>query len=250
MIPDAYELKRILRTQRARFWSSDLLAAAEFAPIYFFDDQAAFDSDVVDQAMTRVFSGPIRLPNPAVIFELREQRSAPSGLIVCARQKGDIVEAAFLMRRRAPCGWTDCLVRVWLHPDGMAEIEGNPTECEDQTIRGHGEVAAGIVWRAMTILGSAPGIRDQKLSLAKRSRMAREGVRGWVWHQVAIDPARLRAAIPPQGGSHASPRWHLRRGHWRRLADGRRVFVRQCEVGDPTRGGVVKDYTVEIPGHE
>ena len=50
--------------------------AAEFAPIYFFDDQAAFDSDVVDQAMTRVLSGPIRLPHPAVIFELREQRSA------------------------------------------------------------------------------------------------------------------------------------------------------------------------------
>jgi len=250
MIPDAYELKRILRTQRARFWSSDLLAAAEFAPIYFFDDQAGFDSDVVDQAMVRVFSGPVRLPHPSVIFELREQRSAPSGLVVCACQKGDIVEAVFLIRRRAPRGWTDCLVRIWLHPDGMAEIEGNPAEREDQTIRGHGEVAAGMVWRALTILGAAPGIRDQKVSTAKRSRLAREGVRGWVWHQVAIDPARLSAAIPPQGGSHASPRWHLRRGHWRQLADGRRVFVRQCEVGDPTRGGVVKDYTVEIPEHE
>lgn len=250
MIPDAYELKRILRTQRARFWSSDLLEAAELAPIYFFDDQAAFDSDVVDQAMTSVFSGPIRLPHPAVIFELREQRPTPSGLIVCARQDGDIVEAVFLMRRRAPRGWTDCLVRVWLHPDGMAEIEGNPAEQEDHTIRGHGEVAAGIIWRALTILGAAPGIRDQKVAMAKRSRLTREGVRGWVWHQVTIDPARLAAAIPPQGGSHASPRWHLRRGHWRQLADGRRVFVRQCEVGDPTRGGVVKDYAVEVQGHE
>ena len=75
--------------------------------------------------------------------------------------------------------------------------------------------------------------------------MAREGLRGWVWHQVSIDPDRLRAATPPQGGNHASPRWHIRRGHWRQLPDGRRVFVRQCEVGDPVRGGVVKDYTVE-----
>jgi len=83
------------------------------------------------------------------------------------------------------------------------------------------------------------------VSLAKRSRLAREGVRGWVWRQVAIDPARLRAATPPQGGSHASPRWHIRRGHWRQLANGRRVFVRPCEVGDPTRGGIVKDYAVE-----
>ena len=154
------------------------------------------------------------------------------------------------MRRRAPRGWTDSLVRVWLHPDGMAEIEGNPAEQDERTARTHGEVAAGIVWRALTIRGAAPGIRDQKISMAKRSRLASEGVRGWVWHHGAIDPGRLRAAIPPQGGSHASPRWHLRRSHWRQLADGRRVFVRQCEVGDATRGGVVKDYTVEVQGHE
>ena len=170
MIPDAYELKRIVRAHRERFWCSDLLGAAEFAPIYFFDDQAAFDGDIVDHAMTRVFTGPLRLPHPSVIFEVREQRASPSGLIVCARADGDIVEATFLMRKRAPRGWTDCLVRVWLHPDGMAEIEGNPTEQEDQTVRGHGEVAAGIVWRALTILGAAPDIRDQKISLAKRAR--------------------------------------------------------------------------------
>jgi len=62
---------------------------------------------------------------------------------------------------------------------------------------------------------------------------------------VAIDPARLRTASERLGGSHASPRWHLRRGHWRQLPDGRRIFVRQCEVGDSARGGVVKDYAVE-----
>lgn len=245
MIPDAYELKRIVRAHRDRFWCSDLLAATEFAPIYFFDDQAAFDGDNVDRAMTLVLTGPIQLPHPSVILEVREQRAAPSGLIVCARADGDIVEATFLMRKRMPRGWTDCLVRIWMYPDGKVEIEGNPSERSDKTVRAHGEVAAGIVWRALTILGTAPEIRDRKVSLAKRSRLSREGVRGWVWRQVAIDPARLRAATSPEGGSHAAPRWHIRRGHWRQLADGRRVFVRQCEVGDPARGGIVKDYAVE-----
>lgn len=75
--------------------------------------------------------------------------------------------------------------------------------------------------------------------------MARDGVRGWVWRQVTINGAKLRAASA-QGGSHASPRWHIRRGHWRQLADGRRVFVRQCEVGDPALGGIVKDYALEM----
>jgi hypothetical protein len=245
MTPDAYELKRLLRAHRARFWCSDLLEAAEFAPIYFFAVQAAFDSEDVDRAMPRVLTGPIRLPHPAVIFEVREQGPSPSGLIVCARQNEEVVDAVFLMRKRAPNGWTDSLVRGWMHPDGKAEIEGNPAERIEGTVRGHGEVAAGIVWRALTILGAAPEIRDRKLSRAKRARLSRDGVRGWVWHQVSINPGRLRAVSTPQGGTHASPRWHIRRGHWRQLADGRRVFVRQCEVGDPTRGGVVKDYRVE-----
>ena len=245
MIPDAYELKRILRTHRERFWCSDLLGAVEFAPIYFFGDQAAFDSEDVDRAMPRVLTGPIRLPHPTVIFEVREQGPSPSGLIVCARQNKDIVDAVFLMRKRAPNGWTDALVRVWMHPDGKAEIEGNPAERNEETVRGHGEVAAGIVWRGLTILGAAPEIRDRKLSRTRRARLSRDGVRGWVWHQVSINQDRLRAASTPQGGTHASPRWHIRRGHWRRLPGGRRVFVRQCEVGDPTRGGVVKDYRVE-----
>lgn len=246
MIPDAYELKRIMRTHGARFWSSDLLRGAEFAPIYFFGDQAAFDGESVDRAMTRVLTGPVRLPHPNVIFELREQRASPSGLIVCARATGDIVEATFLIRKRAPRGWTDCLVRIRMLPDGIVDIEGNPAERSETTIRGHGEVAAGIVWRALTILGASPDIRDHKVSMSKRTRLARAGVRGWAWRQVSINPDRLRAASAAQGGSHASPRWHIRRGHWRTLADGRRVFVRPCEVGDATRGGIIKDYRVEV----
>ncbi|MBN8892839.1 MAG: hypothetical protein J0H91_21365 [Rhodospirillales bacterium] len=33
-----------------------------------------------------------------------------------------------------------------------------------------------------------------------------------------------------------------------RGADGRSTFVRQCEVGDRTRGGVVKDYCIDLGG--
>ena len=95
MIPDAYGLKRIVRAHRDRFWCSDLLEAAEFAPIYFFGDQAAFDGDSVDRAMTRVLTGSLRLPHPSVIFEVREQHAPPSGLIVCARADGDVVEATW-----------------------------------------------------------------------------------------------------------------------------------------------------------
>ena len=43
------------------------------------------------------------------------------------------------------------------------------------------------------------------------------------------------------GGTHASPRVHLRRGHIRKIADGRTVWVQACVVGSK-HGMVLKDY--------
>lgn len=48
----------------------------------------------------------------------------------------------------------------------------------------------------------------------------------------------------PNGGSHASPRVHLRRGHIRRL-ENKNVWVNSCVVGDKSKGMVSKDYTVD-----
>ena len=53
------------------------------------------------------------------------------------------------------------------------------------------------------------------------------------WHTVAL-PAMSKGG---QGlvGTHASPRRHERRGHWRTCANGKRVWVRNCTVGDASR---------------
>ena len=84
----------------------------------------------------------------------------------------------------------------------------------------------------------------QQLSPLRRRPFAKDGVRGWTYRVADIQPHIIASALAEQSGSHASPRWHIRRGHWRELADGRRIFVRECEVGDVKRGGVIKDYRV------
>lgn len=45
------------------------------------------------------------------------------------------------------------------------------------------------------------------------------------------------------GGSHASPRQHLRRGHIRRLESGN-IWVNSCVVGDSYKGSISKQYAV------
>ena len=68
------------------------------------------------------------------------------------------------------------------------------------------------------------------------------------WTTVTIQPSKPRS--DPQGGSHASPRWHERRGHWRIIKKtGKKVWVKNCEVGDKTKGAVFHDYRITNHGH-
>jgi hypothetical protein len=63
------------------------------------------------------------------------------------------------------------------------------------------------------------------------------------WHTVTIEPPAPKS--DPQGGTHASPRLHDRRGHWRKMKSGKTVWVRECKVGDASKGVVFKDYVIE-----
>lgn len=63
------------------------------------------------------------------------------------------------------------------------------------------------------------------------------------WHTVEIGPKQVKNA--PKGGTHASPRLHDRRGHWRACKGGAKVWVKACKVGSAASGVVFKDYKVK-----
>lgn len=52
------------------------------------------------------------------------------------------------------------------------------------------------------------------------------------------------AAGPNQGGTHSSPRQHLRRGHIRHLASGKTTWVNSAVIGSKAAGQVHKDYAL------
>lgn len=60
---------------------------------------------------------------------------------------------------------------------------------------------------------------------------------------LTIDAGKSISAGSGQGGSHASPRQHLRRGHIRRLQD-KNVWVNACVVGRAETGVIDKQYHV------
>lgn len=244
MIPDAYDLKRRVARHWKRFWYGELLRGVITAPVYHFADQERFDSDEVQAAGQRIAGMPLRLPHRRVVFEVKDRGPKYRAHVALACETETGVQAVRLTRMGDRDQWSDVLAHAAFNGSGWAAVLGNPRIGSESERDGYAQCLTGIVWRALAILAKAGTASEQTISRVHWPKLASAGVRGWTWHQVEIVPERLVRASEPAGGSHASPRWHVRRGHWRQLADGRRVFVQACEVGDPARGGVVKDYLV------
>jgi hypothetical protein len=244
MIPDAYDLKRVVARHWQRFWCGEDLRGLIAAPVYHFADQETFDSEAVDMAGRRLSVGPLRLPHRRVIFEVADRGDDRRALVAYAWETEAEVDAMLVTRMRGCRRWSDVLARAHFRADGWAEVDGNPRGEALDDDHPYAHCLTGMVWRSLAILVEAGTTSEQTISRVHRPKFASAGIRGWTWHQVAILPERLVRSSEPLGGTHASPRWHIRRGHWRRLADGRRVFVQACEFGDPAQGGIVKDYLV------
>jgi hypothetical protein len=75
-----------------------------------------------------------------------------------------------------------------------------------------------------------------------RKRVAKGKQPLFDWHTVTIEPKTSKQSC--NGGTHASPRLHDRRGHWRKHPSGKSVWVNACKVGDASKGVVFKDYRV------
>jgi len=246
MIPASYDLKRIIARKAMPFWRADELAGIPQAPVYLFADQERFDSDEVDAIARRIAGEPLRLPHDEVLFEVVDRHPEFCAQVAYVRRTINGVEAFLLLRSRHTSRWTDVQCSAFFRGDGYADVEPNPRMCSSSDKEIYALVASGIVWRALALLSIGPTVTDQPLPRTRRPKLARLGITGWNWRLVDIDLDRICRGTNRGGGSHASPRWHIRRGHWRTLVDERRVFVQPCEVGDRARGGILKDYTVAV----
>lgn len=126
-------------------------------------------------------------------------------------------------------------------PDGLRlhRIEGIPRE----TVH----LCLALIHRLVTRLdaGSVEAHAsepDRGYTSARRMAKGKPPLR-YSWRTVVVGgpKSEYRDGL---GGTHASPRAHTRRGHWRNTRSGKRVWVRDCKVGNPALGAVFHDYHV------
>lgn len=191
---------------------------------------------------------------PHYNFEWRKMTDARLPFVKCAIVGRDINNHKFLIiATQYASNQTILFISAWsLLPDRyiktplfmlhLAEGRVESTDDEEPITR---EQAAPIVGAIADFLAKTHpcGYRAEvkRNSILNRQRAAKgKPPIAYDWHTVAIEPPQPKSA--PQGGHHASPRQHDRRGHFRNTRSGKRVFVRQCVVGKADRGAVFKDY--------
>ena len=107
----------------------------------------------------------------------------------------------------------------------------------------HDEVL--MVVQACAVLNCANVIETELQPPAKlnKNRRARGKAPFFTYKVLSVDASPSQQGRREQGGgTHASPRMHLRRGHLRRIPEGRMVWVRPTMVG--SHGLVDKDYRI------
>jgi hypothetical protein len=259
LTPRFLELKRCV--PKMRRWGNmtkaelDRLAAAPAFVVSFGPSGATIPPDVVDAAKTAVQAGLAPLPADPCLIEWVGP-GLRSKLIVEVHVDPFVPEVWIMTPwSQGEHGWMSviytCAFRWMTWEYALEAVRGHelPTdvaERESAWVNNLVQAVAVAVYLCAEV-GSAAAIRTAKPTT--KALMQAKGLRGWDYRFVVLTPELLARAArsSPQGGTHAPPRWHLRRAHLRHLKSGKVVAVRSCEVGSAEHGGIVKDYRVEDP---
>lgn len=97
----------------------------------------------------------------------------------------------------------------------------------------------------LVILRVKNGVARSEVCIPRSKLPTRKGrYTGYTYHVLDIHPLYAEEPRPYQGGTHESPRFHLRRAHLRHFQDFTFTFIRMMRVGNPQRGIVEKDYNL------
>lgn len=132
---------------------------------------------------------------------------------------------------------------VYLVDDDV--VRYGPVNENEEVPREEAELILAMIagWYSLLAKGSpsySPRARD---TFTNRRKASAGKLPQYDWRTVVITPQQPRSSA--QGGTHASPRLHDRRGHLRRLRNGKNVWVRPHKVGRPELGTVFHDYEVK-----
>lgn len=124
----------------------------------------------------------------------------------------------------------------------VGPVEDEPPTAQNQNLMIH-TISAFYASLDKPVQAYIPTPHKANVSRAKRGLKPL-----YDWHTIIIEPSNKKNEH--QGGTHASPRRHQVRGHWRTYKSGKRGWVNECWKGDASKGSVFKDYKFKEDSRE
>lgn len=193
--------------------------------------------DPNDQAGMKIIGELVRLPYPTCWIELHRRLD-----------EGTIIVGGLLIERDGALEG-----QVWTKSDGrwgytmfFRSVAGENQSKISGINQADAEIAATIIGSFRLFLSAlnCTNVRrvehapDAKLQKARAKRGKQPLFSYWT---LELDLSRAESS-ESLGGTHASPRLHLRRGHPRQYAPGKWTWVQPCAVGNKHLGLIHKDY--------
>lgn len=203
---------------------------------HWFDMSAAYKRE---QAISgEVLSRPMPFPNTALVCAYEDRKA-----LLFVTRVGELTGIAGLQWDKKVYDIPGFFFLVDDEGIKVKHKDGSPFDYRTSYATG----VLAFVAAFLESLDTTPAVGYLPVKRANWEKKIRQGkVPTYDWTTITIEPAKPRG--PDLGGTHASPRWHERRGHWRTMKkSGKRVWVSNCEVGDKTRGAVFHDYKIQQP---
>ncbi len=185
------------------------------------------------------------LPFPVIAIEYRV--GAEKWITLATERDDDI--ALQLVLCSGTMAWTPTCLVLLPRSDPLKDIGGglalpNVKALDDECPLELAEEPAAALLSMLNALGCS-NVHIERSEPKKSGKKIKAALPFDAYHVLTIDVPGRHSERTGAGGDHRSPREHLRRGHIRRLADGRRIWVNATVVSVGRGAGVVtKDYAV------
>ena len=207
-----------------------------------------YAGDVEGVPDLKIIPSMLRMPYPVTWLECKN-RDGILGMLAC--EVGDGILNVAVFNKRLGIAWQlVCIVEVFtddtgdIRCRGLAMVSGSDEE-NDSSLN-YAAHAVNLMARFVMALNCSNTRRVEhpapKFMNKKRVAKGKQPLFSfWTLH-LPVPPGN---GVKQLGGTHSSPRVHLRRGHIREYAEGKYTWVQSCVVGNKQAGIVIKDYEVQ-----
>jgi hypothetical protein len=222
-------------------------------------DKGAVLGDVGHDTLLAFGRGAIKLPfyQSCFVFKNVDQTDGKKAnfIMICAEteDEGTFITPIVHDPARPSTPWwiAGLAYQIKLDETGSAVIQPHMSfvDISETTIRNHSSIVQIFMTTALSLLN------ENNTSLEKISRCEKANIRREKqgknqlkdYHIVKLGHKQI-GTRSDHGGTHASPRCHVRRGHTRQLPTQKITWVRPTIVGNPFNGFIDKRYIYEPDG--